>query len=251
MLICKGCNKEYRAPCEFYRHICANGAKTLPTRLFWCAFCDVSRHCDIARETAKLRAQKQRQQKQTPLKSAPLPHQTTETNGSVQDGTEPKKQLATKSGPKTHLAKLNSKTDSELPKVATQRKRKSLDGPISQNGEDASGPPPNSKEDYLCTDCSPNRILKGQSGLRQHKEELSSHSRINPLWVYNQVKVNLVDVKKRKKSPPALTVNGNDHDDVLTKNKKVNSLLTTTNKKINGIKMDLIRVQPDENKNLS
>ena len=53
-LICKGCNSEYRAPCEFYRHICANNQPSLANgtsgppqpRLMWCAFCEISRNCD-------------------------------------------------------------------------------------------------------------------------------------------------------------------------------------------------------------
>ncbi len=46
MLICKGCDCEYKAPCEFYRHSCNGGSPGSGAKLHWCPFCDVCRRFD-------------------------------------------------------------------------------------------------------------------------------------------------------------------------------------------------------------
>ena len=56
MLICKGCNSEYRAPCEFYRHNCSSNRSSVTVKLQWCPFCEVARHCDKLRETSSAAA---------------------------------------------------------------------------------------------------------------------------------------------------------------------------------------------------
>jgi hypothetical protein len=40
ILICKGCNHEFKRPCEFYRHLCCLGSNAERT-LNWCPFCHV------------------------------------------------------------------------------------------------------------------------------------------------------------------------------------------------------------------
>lgn len=52
---------------------------------------------------------------------------------------------------------------------------------------------------YLCTDCSPLKMLGGADGLVNHCREVDGHTDIRPLWTFNQNEVKLTDLKKSYK----------------------------------------------------
>eukprot|EP00088_Acartia_fossae_P071189 TRINITY_DN9721_c0_g1_i12.p1 TRINITY_DN9721_c0_g1~~TRINITY_DN9721_c0_g1_i12.p1 ORF type:complete len:107 (-),score=26.20 TRINITY_DN9721_c0_g1_i12:282-560(-) len=59
-------------------------------------------------------------------------------------------------------------------------------------------------EFYICLECQPIRILRGAEGLVEHGVNMVDHSDIKPLWSYNQVRVNLINVMKRKSTITSL-----------------------------------------------
>jgi len=52
---------------------------------------------------------------------------------------------------------------------------------------------------YLCTDCSPLKMLGGADGLVNHCREVDGHTDIRPLWTFNQNEVKVTDLKKSYK----------------------------------------------------
>jgi len=52
---------------------------------------------------------------------------------------------------------------------------------------------------YICTDCSPLKMLGGADGLVNHCREVDGHTDIRPLWTFNQNEVKVTDLKKSYK----------------------------------------------------
>lgn len=117
-------------------------------------------------------------------------NQAHSNHSKMEKNTRKESQLATKrkltsNGISPGKTDLDNKSE---PKAKTAKNSKVSSTPTSRRNA--------MRDKFLCTDCKPHKILNGPSDLTTHIEETDSHFNIDPLWVYDGVRIDLSDVAK-------------------------------------------------------